>query len=130
MQIWGEGLVMGEKAGLDWEVMLEVLGNSAVGSGVVKSKIPTAHGARLRQPGDEPAQHRQGPRPGAAAGAEVDVELPATKRVARAVRPGAGGWARVEGLLRGRARDGAAGRAGAQRVETRSSYEAVRGGAS
>jgi 3-hydroxyisobutyrate dehydrogenase-like beta-hydroxyacid dehydrogenase len=40
MQVWGEGLVMGEKAGLDWDVMLEVLGNSAVGSGVVKSKIP------------------------------------------------------------------------------------------
>lgn len=41
MQVWAEGLVMGEKAGLDWEVMLEVLGNSAVGSGVVKGKIPT-----------------------------------------------------------------------------------------
>ena len=40
MQIWGEGLVMGEKAGLDWDLMLEVLANSAVGSGVVKGKIP------------------------------------------------------------------------------------------
>lgn len=41
MQVWAEGLVMGEKAGLDWDVMLEVLGNSAVGSGVVKRKIPS-----------------------------------------------------------------------------------------
>jgi 3-hydroxyisobutyrate dehydrogenase-like beta-hydroxyacid dehydrogenase len=40
MQVWAEGLVMGEKAGLDWSLMLEVLGNSAVGSGVVKTKIP------------------------------------------------------------------------------------------
>jgi 3-hydroxyisobutyrate dehydrogenase-like beta-hydroxyacid dehydrogenase len=40
MQVWAEGLVMGEKAGLDWALMLEVLGNSAVGSGVVKTKIP------------------------------------------------------------------------------------------
>jgi 3-hydroxyisobutyrate dehydrogenase-like beta-hydroxyacid dehydrogenase len=39
MQVWAEGLVMGEKAGLDWEVMLEVLRDSAVGSGVVKGKI-------------------------------------------------------------------------------------------
>jgi 3-hydroxyisobutyrate dehydrogenase-like beta-hydroxyacid dehydrogenase len=38
--VWAEGLVMGEKAGLDWGLMLEVLGNSAVGSGVVKTKIP------------------------------------------------------------------------------------------
>lgn len=41
MQVWAEGLVMGEKAGLDWEVMLEVLRDSAVGSGVVKGKIPS-----------------------------------------------------------------------------------------
>jgi 3-hydroxyisobutyrate dehydrogenase-like beta-hydroxyacid dehydrogenase len=40
MQVWAEGLVMGEKAGLDWSLMLEVLGDSAVGSGVVKTKIP------------------------------------------------------------------------------------------
>ena len=40
MQVWAEGLVMGEKAGLDWATMLEVLENSAVGSGVVKGKIP------------------------------------------------------------------------------------------
>ena len=41
MQIWGEGLVMGEKAGLDWRLMMEVLSNSAVGSPAVKGKIPT-----------------------------------------------------------------------------------------
>jgi 3-hydroxyisobutyrate dehydrogenase-like beta-hydroxyacid dehydrogenase len=41
MQVWAEGLVMGEKAGLDWGVMLEVLRDSAVGSGVVKGKIPS-----------------------------------------------------------------------------------------
>lgn len=79
MQVWGEGLVMGEKAGLDWEMMLEVLGNSAVGSGVVKRKIPTL----LARSYDDPAMSLHNIVKdldlALAAGAEVDVELPATR---------------------------------------------------
>jgi 3-hydroxyisobutyrate dehydrogenase-like beta-hydroxyacid dehydrogenase len=78
MQIWGEGLVMGEKAGLDWKLMLEVLGNSAVGSGVVKGKIPTL-AARVYDP---PAMSLHNIVKdldlALSAGQEVDVDLPAT----------------------------------------------------
>lgn len=81
MQIWGEGLVMGEKAGLDWDLMLEVLGNSAVGSGVVRGKIPTL-AARIYDP---PAMSLHNIIKdldlALAAGETADVELPATKRV-------------------------------------------------
>jgi 3-hydroxyisobutyrate dehydrogenase-like beta-hydroxyacid dehydrogenase len=38
VQILGEGMVLGEKAGLDWERMLEVISNSVVGSPLVKYK--------------------------------------------------------------------------------------------
>jgi 3-hydroxyisobutyrate dehydrogenase-like beta-hydroxyacid dehydrogenase len=81
MQIWGEGLVMGEKAGLDWKLMLEVLGNSAVGSGVVKGKIPTL-AARIYDP---PAMSLHNILKdldlALSAGREVDVDLPATRRM-------------------------------------------------
>jgi 3-hydroxyisobutyrate dehydrogenase-like beta-hydroxyacid dehydrogenase len=70
---------MGEKAGLDWAVMLEVLANSAVGSGVVRSKIPTL----LKRDYDNPAMSLHNIVKdldlALAAGAEVDVELPATE---------------------------------------------------
>jgi 3-hydroxyisobutyrate dehydrogenase-like beta-hydroxyacid dehydrogenase len=79
MQVWGEGLVMGEKAGLDWEVMLEVLANSAVGSGVVKSKIPTL----LKRDYGNPAMSLHNIVKdldlALTAGAQVEVELPATE---------------------------------------------------
>jgi 3-hydroxyisobutyrate dehydrogenase-like beta-hydroxyacid dehydrogenase len=81
MQVWGEGLVMGEKAGLDWRLMLEVLSNSAVGSGVVKGKLPTL-AARVYDP---PAMSLHNIVKdldlSLAAGREVDVELPATERI-------------------------------------------------
>ncbi len=38
VQILAEGLVLGEKAGLDWKGMLEVISNSVVGSPLVKYK--------------------------------------------------------------------------------------------
>jgi len=83
MQVWAEGLVMGEKAGLDWGVMLEVLGNSAVGSGVVKTKIPLL----LERDFDHPAMNMHNIVKdvdlalGAAEG--VGVEMPATQFVRR-----------------------------------------------
>jgi 3-hydroxyisobutyrate dehydrogenase-like beta-hydroxyacid dehydrogenase len=38
VQILAEGVVLGEKAGLDWDKMLEVISNSVVGSPLVKYK--------------------------------------------------------------------------------------------
>jgi 3-hydroxyisobutyrate dehydrogenase-like beta-hydroxyacid dehydrogenase len=80
MLVWGEGLVMGEKAGLDWDVMLEVLGNSAVGSGVVKGKIPTLMARSYDNPAMSLHNIVKDLDLALMAGAEVDVELPATKR--------------------------------------------------
>jgi 3-hydroxyisobutyrate dehydrogenase-like beta-hydroxyacid dehydrogenase len=87
MQIWAEGLVMGEKAGLDWDLMLEVLGNSAVGSGVVKSKIPLLKARNYGNP--SMSLHNIVKDLGLAltAGAEAGVELPATKRVRELYEP-------------------------------------------
>ena len=79
MQVWGEGLVMGEKAGLDWDVMLEVLGNSAVGSGVVKSKIPLLLARSYGKPAMSLHNIVKDLDLALAAGAEVDMELPASK---------------------------------------------------
>lgn len=79
MQVWGEGLVMGEKAGLDWDVMLEVLGNSAVGSGAVKSKIPTLSARAYDNPAMSLHNIVKDLDLALAAGAAVEVELPATK---------------------------------------------------
>ena len=79
MQVWGEGLVMGEKAGLDWDVMLEVLGNSAVGSGAVRSKIPTLSARAYDNPAMSLHNIVKDLDLALAAGAAVDVELPATK---------------------------------------------------
>lgn len=79
MQVWGEGLVMGEKAGLDWEVMLEVLANSAVGSGVVKSKIPMLVGRDYDHPAMSLHNIVKDLDLALTAGAEVGVELQATK---------------------------------------------------
>ncbi len=81
MQVWAEGLVMGEKAGLDWQIMLDVLANSAVGSGVVKGKIPSLS-ARIY---DNPAMSLHNIVKdldlALTAADGVGVELPATKRV-------------------------------------------------
>ena len=81
MQIWGEGLVMGEKAGLDWRLMLEVLSNSAVGSGVVKGKIPTLAERVYEPPAMSLHNIVKDLDLSLAAGREVDVELPATQRI-------------------------------------------------
>ncbi len=80
MLVWGEGLVMGEKAGLDWDMMLEVLGNSAVGSGVVRRKIPTLSARSYDNPAMSLHNIVKDLDLALMAGAEVDVELPATKR--------------------------------------------------
>lgn len=81
MQVWAEGLVMGEKAGLDWAVMLEVLGNSAVGSGVVKGKIPSL----LARDYDHPAMNMHNIAKDVdlalTAADGVGVDLPATRWV-------------------------------------------------
>lgn len=81
MQVWGEGLVMGEKAGLDWDMMLEVLANSAVGSGVVKGKTPTLMARSFDNPAMSLHNIVKDLDLALMAGAEVDVELPATARV-------------------------------------------------
>jgi 3-hydroxyisobutyrate dehydrogenase len=81
MQVWGEGLVMGEKAGLDWRLMMEVLNNSAVGSGVVRGKIPTLAERIYDPPAMSLHNIVKDLDLSLAAGREVDVELPATQRV-------------------------------------------------
>jgi 3-hydroxyisobutyrate dehydrogenase-like beta-hydroxyacid dehydrogenase len=81
MQVWGEGLVMGEKAGLDWDTMLEVLGNSAVGSGVVKSKIPSLAARDYDHPGNSLHNIAKDLDLALAAGKQAGVELPATQRI-------------------------------------------------
>lgn len=81
MQVWGEGLVMGEKAGLDWQTMLDVLGESAVGSGVVKGKIPSLAARRYDQPGNSLHNIAKDLGLALAAGEEAGVDLPATRQV-------------------------------------------------
>jgi 3-hydroxyisobutyrate dehydrogenase-like beta-hydroxyacid dehydrogenase len=80
MLVWGEGLVMGEKAGLDWDMMLEVLGNSAVGSGVVRGKTPTLSARSYDKPAMSLHNIVKDLDLALMAGAEVDVELPVTQR--------------------------------------------------
>ena len=93
--------------------MLEVLANSAVGSGVVRSKIPTLVGAHYDNPAMSLHNIVKDLDLALAAGAEVGVELPATNARARALRAGPRRRSGVEGLLRGGPGDGAAGRVGA-----------------
>ena len=81
MQVWGEGLVMGEKAGLDWDTMLEVLGNSAVGSGVVTGKIPSLRARDYEHPGNSLHNIAKDLDLALAAGRQAGVELPATQRI-------------------------------------------------
>jgi 3-hydroxyisobutyrate dehydrogenase-like beta-hydroxyacid dehydrogenase len=80
MQIWGEGLVMGEKAGLDWDLMLDVLAHSAVGSGVVKGKLPTLKARSYDPPAMSLHNIVKDLDLALSAGREMDVELPATRR--------------------------------------------------
>ena len=87
MQIWAEGLVMGEKAGLDWDLMLDVLANSAVGSGVVKSKISLLKARNYGNPSMSLHNIVKDLDLALTAGAGVDVELPATKRVRELYEP-------------------------------------------
>ncbi len=81
MQVWAEGLVMGEKAGLDWQIMLDVLANSAVGSGVVKGKIPSLAARMYDNPAMSLHNIVKDLDLALTAAEGVGVELPATKRV-------------------------------------------------
>ncbi|MFH0915504.1 MAG: NAD(P)-dependent oxidoreductase [bacterium] len=81
MQVWAEGLVMGEKAGLDWEIMLEVLRNSAVGSGAVKGKIPSLAIRDYDHPAMSMHNIVKDVDLALMAADEVGVELPATRWV-------------------------------------------------
>jgi 3-hydroxyisobutyrate dehydrogenase-like beta-hydroxyacid dehydrogenase len=87
MQIWAEGLVMGEKAGLDWDLMLDVLANSAVGSGVVKSKIALLKARAYDDVAMSMHNIVKDLDLALTAGVEVDVDLPATSRVRELYEP-------------------------------------------
>ena len=78
---------LGEKAGLDWDLMLDVLANSAVGSGVVKSKISLLKSRNYGNPSMSLHNIVKDLDLALTAGAEVDVELPATKRVRELYEP-------------------------------------------
>jgi 3-hydroxyisobutyrate dehydrogenase len=80
MQIWGEGLVMGEKAGLDWRLMMEVLSNSAVGSPALKGKIPTLAEHVYEPPAMSLHNIVKDLDLSLAAGDEAGVDLPLTAR--------------------------------------------------
>jgi 3-hydroxyisobutyrate dehydrogenase-like beta-hydroxyacid dehydrogenase len=87
MQIWAEGLVMGEKAGLDWDLMLDILAGSAVGSGAVKSKIALLKARDYDHPAMSMHNIVKDLDLALMAGAEVDVDLPATKRARELYQP-------------------------------------------
>ncbi len=87
MQIWAEGLAMGEKAGLDWDLMLDILAGSAVGSGVVKSKIGLLKSRDYGNPAMSLHNIVKDLDLSIKAGAEVDVDLPATRRVRELYQP-------------------------------------------
>jgi 3-hydroxyisobutyrate dehydrogenase len=79
MQVWAEGLVMGEKAGLDWDTMLEVLGHSAVGSQVVTGKIPSLSVRSYDKPAMNMHNIVKDLDLALSAAEGVDVRLPATE---------------------------------------------------
>jgi 3-hydroxyisobutyrate dehydrogenase-like beta-hydroxyacid dehydrogenase len=80
VQILAEGLVLGEKAGLDWKVMLDVISNSVVGSPLVKYKAGPL-GERNFAPAFLLELMIKDLDLALAAAAENDVELPVTKSV-------------------------------------------------
>ena len=80
VQILAEGVVLGEKAGLDWDKMLEVISNSVVASPLVKYKAgPLA--ARNYNPAFLLGLMIKDLDLALATAAEVGVELPITKAV-------------------------------------------------
>jgi len=83
MQLWAEGLVMGEKAGLDWEMMLEVLGQSAVGSGAVRTKIPLLKDRDYNHPAMNMHNMTKDVDLALQAAGWVGVDLPATRHIRR-----------------------------------------------
>ncbi len=87
MQIWAEGLVMGEKAGLEWELMLDVLARSAVGSGVVKGKIAMLKARDFANPAMSLHNIVKDVDLALAAGEEAGVDLPATERIRELYQP-------------------------------------------
>ncbi|MHB1343826.1 MAG: NAD(P)-dependent oxidoreductase [Thermoleophilia bacterium] len=80
VQILAEGLVLGEKAGLDWKGMLEVISNSVVGSPLVKYKAGPL-GERNYAPAFLLGLMIKDLDLALAAAAEKGVELPTTKAV-------------------------------------------------
>lgn len=80
VQILAEGLVLGEKAGLDWKGMLEVISNSVVGSPLVKYKAGPL-GERNYAPAFLLGLMIKDLDLALAAAAENGVELPTTKAV-------------------------------------------------
>lgn len=80
VQILAEGLVLGEKAGLDWKGMLEVISNSVVGSPLVKYKAGPL-GDRNYAPAFLLGLMIKDLDLALAAAAENGVELPTTKAV-------------------------------------------------
>jgi 3-hydroxyisobutyrate dehydrogenase-like beta-hydroxyacid dehydrogenase len=80
VQILAEGLVLGEKAGLDWKGMLEVISNSVVGSPLVKYKAGPL-GDRNYAPAFLLGLMVKDLDLALAAAAENGVELPTTKAV-------------------------------------------------
>ncbi|MBU2601299.1 MAG: NAD(P)-dependent oxidoreductase [Actinobacteria bacterium] len=80
VQILAEGLVLGESAGLDWKGMLEVIGNSVVGSPLVKYKSGPL-GDRNYAPAFLLGLMIKDLDLALAAAAENGVELPTTKAV-------------------------------------------------
>lgn len=80
MQVLAEGLVLGEKAGLDWAKMIEVISNSSVGSPLVKYKAGPLT-ARNFAPTFSIGLMVKDLNLALAAASEVGVELPVTERV-------------------------------------------------
>jgi 3-hydroxyisobutyrate dehydrogenase-like beta-hydroxyacid dehydrogenase len=86
MQVWAEGLVMGEKAGLDWNIMLEVLCNSAVGSPMVTRKAQSLAARSYDKP--HLSMHNMAKDLDLAldAAEDLEVQLPTTRQIREVYR--------------------------------------------
>ena len=77
----GGGIGYGGEAGLDWQVMLDVIGNSAVASGAVKGKSLTLAARDYENPAMSMHNIAKDLDLALEAAAGVGVELPATQKV-------------------------------------------------
>ena len=100
MQVWAEGLVMGEKAGLDWRPDAGGPGQQRRGFGGGQGQDPHAGQRSYDNPAMSLHNIVKDLDLALAAGGEVGVELPATKWVRELYEPGHGRRFRVERLLR------------------------------